>query len=254
MNGQAALAQLKPYFRFPLQDAQARTRFVVGCALLLAGFIVPFVPGIIVSGYALRILRSTGQGEPPSMPPWEDWSSFLSLGFRGGIIGLVFMLPGLAFFLLGFVLYFATFALIPIFSAAQGSTGDTIFAAALLAMGAMMLSTVMGSLLLALGTIPLPASLAHFIAKDKLGAAFEIRQWWPVLSSNGLGYLIAFVVSAGVLAVGYFAFLLLYSTLVLACLSFLVMIPFGFYAMLLGGSLFGECYREGCDIAGKAMG
>jgi len=252
MNRQAALAQLKPYFRFPLQDAQARTRFVVGCALLLAGFIVPILPALFVWGYALRIMRATADGEPPSMPAWDDWSSFLSLGFRGGIVGFVFMLPGQAFFFFGVASYFGTFFLLPLAERAGGSEGGALFALFFLAFGVMMLSIIIGSALLLLGTIPLPAALAHFVAKDRLAAAFSVREWWPALWTNALGYFISFVVSAGILAIAYYAFILLYSTFVLVCLGFLLAIPIGVYAAFLGAALFGECYCEGFALAREA--
>jgi hypothetical protein len=121
-----------------------------------------------------------------------------------------------------------------------------------LAMGAMFVAGAAGAFLLVLGTIPLPASMAHFVAKDRFSAAFEAREWWPILSANRLGYFIPFVIVAGILGIGYYAFTVLYSTLILSCPGFLIMIPFGFYAMLLAASLFGESYREGSGLAREA--
>ena len=72
-----------------------------------------------------------------------------------------------------------------------------------------------------------------------------MREWWPILSANRLGYFIAFVIVAGIFAIGYYAFFVLYSTLILLCLAFLVMPPLGFYMMLVAAALFGEIYREG---------
>jgi hypothetical protein len=247
MNIQAATTQLKPFFRFPFQDSQARSRFIAGSALMLGGFIVPIVPGIFAYGYILRILRSSAEGEPPSMPAWDDWSSLFSLGLRGAVVNFVFLLPALCVFLLGFGTYFGTFFLVPLSEAAAGNTNDTgaFFALLMLGMAVMFFSMALGSILFLLGTVPLPASLTHFATNDRLGAAFRVREWWPILAANRLGYFISFVSVIGVLGIAYFAFFFLYSTLVLLCFAFLIIAPISFYAMLVGAALFGDAYREG---------
>lgn len=251
MNMQTATSQLKPFFRFPFQDAQSRSRFVLGSALLLGGFVVPIIPGLLVFGYALQVLRSSARGEPPSMPAWDNWSSLLSLGFRGAIVSFLFTLPGFAVFLLGFAIYFGTFLLMAFTSGAEPSGNDAVFALFPLGMVAMFLSMALGSLLSVLGIIPLPASVSHFVVKDQLSAAFRVREWWPILSANRLGYLISFVIVAGILGAAYFGFMVLYYTVILICLVFFVMLPVSFYTMLVGGALFGDSYREGCQLAEK---
>ena len=248
MNIQAATTQLKPFFRFPIKDFQARSRFIAGSALMLGGFIVPILPGLLAYGYALRIMRATAEGEPPSMPPWDDWTSLLSLGLRGAIISLVFMLPALSVILLGLAVYFGTFFLIPLTSGAEAYESDPILVLLFLALGAMFFSMAIGSILLILGSIPLPASIAHFVTKDQLSAAFKVREWWPILSANRLAYFISFVIVAGILGIAYYAFFVLYSTLILLCVAFFLLAPLGFYTMLVAASLFGETYREGSRL------
>jgi hypothetical protein len=251
MSIQAATSQLKPYFTFPFLDNQARGRFAIGTALLLGGFVVPILPGLLVYGYALQVLRSTADGKPPAMPPWDDWSSLLSLGLRGGVVGLVFTLPALVVFLVGLAVYFGMILLVPVLADAGASGGDPAFLAVLLAMATMFLSMALGSILMLLGTIPLPAAVTHFVVQDQFGAAFRVREWWPTLLSNRLGYFISFVLVAGILGIAYWAFFAVYSTVVLVCLAFFLMLPISLYTMLLGASLFGDAYREGVAMAPK---
>ena len=249
MNIQASISQLKPFFRFPFQDSQSKSRFLIGSALSLGGFIVPIIPGLFVYGYTLRVLRLSAEGESPSMPPWDDWSTFLSLGFRGAIINLLFTAPAIVVFLAGIIVYFGTFFLLPLSSGSEANGTESAFAILfLLAMAVMFLSMAIGSILLVLGTIPLPASISHFVVKDQLNAAFRVCEWWPILSANGLGYFISFVIVAGILGIAYYAFFALYSTLVLLCLAYLIMVPVIFYAMLVAASVFGVTYREGRAI------
>jgi len=251
MNMQTATSQLKPFFRFPIQDSQSTSRFVIGSALLLGGFIVPILPGLLVFGYVLQVLRSSAKGEPPSMPAWDNWSSLLSLGFRGAIVSFLFTLPGFAVCLLGFAICLGTFFLIALTSGAEPSGNDPMFALLPLGMVAMFLCIALGSLLFILGIVPLPASVSHFVVKDQLSAAFRVREWWPILSANRLGYFISFVIVAGILGAAYLGFVALYYTLVLMCLMFFIMLPVSFYTMLVGGALFGDAYREGCQSAEK---
>jgi hypothetical protein len=250
MNMQAATAQLRPYFGFPFQDRESRNRFIAGSALTIASIIIPIIPALFVYGYVLRIMRATADGEPPAMPAWEDWSSLLSVGVRGAIVNFVFLLPGMAVFFLGLAVYFGILILAPIVQGTPASSAnpDAFFGFFMIGMGALFLCMTVGSILFLLGAIPLPAALAHFAAQDRLGAGFSVREWWPILKANKLGFFISFVCTIGIFGIGYYAFLILYSTLVLLCVAIFILAPVGFYTSLVGASLFGDAYREGRSL------
>jgi hypothetical protein len=253
MTIQASTSAIKPFFRFPFQGRQSKERFWIGTGLIVAGFFIPIIPGLLVFGYVLRILRSTSQGEEPSMGAWDDWSGMLSLGFRGAVVYLVFVLPALLVFLFGYAAYFGSFLAIPLAASSDPDAAAASVLAVFAGMGAMFLSLAIGFILLMLGLIPLPASVSHFVAKDQLGAAFRVREWWPILKGNWLGYFICFVTVAGILGITYFASFALYYTIILACLAVLIMIPITFYAMLVGGALFGETYRQGAESLSQPL-
>jgi hypothetical protein len=123
----------------------------------------------------------------------------------------------------------------------------------LASMAILFISIFLGPLLLFLGVIPLPAATANFVAYDEVSAAFRVREWLRLLWANRLGYLIAFVVVAGLLAMLYFAMMLAVYTLILLPLAYLLVAPFGFYLSLVSGVLFGQTYRESVAIAGGMM-
>ena len=201
MSIQGPTSELKHYLRFPLQDRESRSRFVLGCTLMLAGYFFPILPGLLVYGYVLQILQRTAKGEAPSMPAWDDWPGLLSLGFRGFMIQLVFTLPGLVVFLVGFVAYFGAIIPFSIASSTEASVSDPAILLVFVAMVVLFLSMFLGSILLMLGIIPLPACVSHVAAQDRFSAAFRIREWWRILSANKLGYFVAFVVTTGILGV-----------------------------------------------------
>ncbi len=52
----AATSALKPLLKVPFQGPDWRNRFLIGSALLLAGFFVPLLPSIFVGGYTVAIM------------------------------------------------------------------------------------------------------------------------------------------------------------------------------------------------------
>ncbi|RPJ40769.1 MAG: DUF4013 domain-containing protein, partial [Chloroflexi bacterium] len=80
-----------------------------------------------------------------------------------------------------------------------------------------------------LGVIPLPAALAHFVAKDHVGAAFRFREWWPLLWRNKMGYFIAWVLCGGLMGILYYGIMMLYATMVLCLFIPVLSAPLLFY-------------------------
>jgi hypothetical protein len=131
-------------------------------------------------------------------------------------------------------------------SSSSGNETDALFLLPFFfSMASLFLGLGLGSLLLVLASIPLPVAMAHFAAEDRFAAAFHFRQWWRVLRSNPLGFLIGWVVVVGLVGVVYFVAITAYFTLVLICLLPFLMLPAMFYVMLVGASLFGDLYAEG---------
>ncbi|MBC7227298.1 MAG: DUF4013 domain-containing protein [Thermoflexales bacterium] len=233
---------LKSLFRFPFQGPDWANRFILGCALLFAGWVLPIVPVIFVYGYAVEVMRRVIRGEEPGMPPWQDWGQLFVDGLRACAVGLVYLLPGTVIWLGGFALYFVgSFGLVLL---AEYQRPGMFFMAFLVLLGVFLLSLFIGSLLFFLGLIPLPAAMAHFVAEDRLGAAFQVRRWWAVLRERRWEYGIAWLLLFGLAGIVYFALVLLYYS---ACLCWLVPIltaPVAFYTTLVAAALFGQVWRE----------
>lgn len=242
-----SIASLKALFRFPFQGPQWQSRFVIGSALMLVSTFIPIVPSIFVSGYVLRVMRQAVGGQAPTLPEWDDWGGLIRDGLCTFAIGLVYFLPALLIFVVGTVLYFASALYLPFTMGPGANEADFLASFMLLTFGSMavmFLSMALGTLFAILGAVALPMATAHFVAEDRLGAAFRIRQWWPILKADKLGYFIAWVIVAGLGAVLYTASILLYSTMVLCVLLPFLVAPVGLYVALVGAALFGGAYRE----------
>lgn len=249
----STITSLKTIFRFPFQDPNWRSRFIVGTVLQFAGFLIPIVPGVFVYGYVLRVMRQSLKGEDLSLPAWDEWGKLAIDGLRGTVIGLAYLLPGMIVFLGGMAIYFTSSISFPLMMSRAEEAGEVALGAPMLLLASMailFLSMLIGSVLFVVGVVPLPVATAHFVAKDKLTAAFRVREWWPLLRVNKLGYFIAWVVITGLMSVLYFVFMMFYYTCVLGCLIPFLGAPVGFYVSLVGATLFGQTYQESAAMLG----
>jgi hypothetical protein len=249
MNDTIGTSSLKALFKFPFQGSNWKNSFIIGTALTFANFVLPIVPVLFVSGYTLRVMRQAIEGQEPTLPAWDDWGKLVTDGLRMALVSLVYLLPAGLVFIGGWGLYMITSFAMPLLLSDGGSgQGSSAFGLAMLAMfgsfAIMMISMFLGSLLLVLGAIPLPVATSHFVAQDKVGAAFHVREWWPILRANKLGYFVSWVVVMGLFAILYYAVSLAYTTVILCFVIPLLMAPIGFYLSLIGAALFGQTYRE----------
>jgi hypothetical protein len=248
-------ASLKALLRFPFRGADGQSRFVIGTLLVLAGFVVPIVPGVFLLGYVLRVMRRAIRGQELALPEWDDWGRMGLDGLRAMVVTLAYLLPGLVALFGGMGIYFASVFILPLSMAVlgEGSGVEVLFPLMLLgSMAIMFLSMFLGTLILVLGGALLPVATAHFCVQDEVAAAFRLRQWWPMLRVNALGYFVAWVILAGLMAMVYLGVILAYSTLILCCLIPLLLAPVGFYLWLVGAAVFGGTYRESTALLATA--
>ncbi|MCS7177948.1 MAG: DUF4013 domain-containing protein [Anaerolineae bacterium] len=236
------LSNLTSLFRFPFQGHDWANRFIVGCALLFAGWVVPIVPVLFIYGYAVDLMRRVIRGDEPSLPPWENWGRLFVDGLRAWVVGLVYLLPGTVILVGGFMLYMVgSFGMIPL---AERQPPDALLFSFFVLIGVYFLSYLVGSLLFFLGLIPLPAATAHFVAEDRLGAAFQVRRWWAVLRERGWEYLIVWILLFGITLLIYLILMGVYSTMCLCWLVPILAAPMAFYTTLVAAALFGLVWRD----------
>jgi len=247
MSEKKTLGGLKRFFTFPFEGADWQKRFIIGAALALVSTFIPVIPLVFVAGYVVQVMRQAIEGQALTLPEWEDWGKLGVDGLRYGVISLTFMLPGFLVYFGGMGIYMLSAIILPLSMrmAAYGRGGFAVIPLFfVLSIVILFVSIFLGMILILLGAIPLPAALAHFVAKDQVGAAFRFREWWPLLWRNKLGYFIAWVLCSGLIGILYYGMMMLYATLVLCMFVPVLSAPLLFYLALVCAAVFGETYRE----------
>jgi len=236
---------IEEILRFPFRDRQSWTQFLIACAVMLAAFIIPIVPTVLLMGYTVKIMSQIIlDKKQASMPVWQgsDWSEMLMDGLRLYGAQLVLMLP--LFLLIGFAVLF-------IFGGSLGFSavsdeGSRVFApvAGILFFIGIIL-TVLFSILSLPYSIIISAAQAHVAAKRSFRAAFEFREWWQIFRAAIGQFLLAYVMILVASVILALVIQVAMITIVLICIVPFLMIPYTVYLMLVSNALYAQAYAKG---------
>ena len=253
MSELSITSALKDAFKFPFESEDGRSRFLIGSLISLANLILPIVPAIFVYGYVISVMRQVINGEKPHMPAWNDWGKFGLDGLKALLVGLVYMLPATIISAGGWVLYTVLYTSGVVITTSNSSEwmGVVLMFSAMVIL---FLSLGIGMFFNILGGIPLPVALSHWVAQDRLSAAFNFKTTWQTIKADKWGYFITWGVILGVGTLLYLVCIMFYYTIILCFLTFILMIPAGFYLMLVALALFGQFYRDNKPMEDQAAG
>jgi hypothetical protein len=231
---------------FPFEDPKWKNKFLLGIGLSLAGMLVPIVPGLFVTGFAYQLMhRLIVDNGDLYLPEWDDWGRLLKEGWRLFSVYFLYELPVIVILIFGWVVYIGSFIAMTM---EGGSNPNSVLPMVMLVgMGIFFLSSGLSIILGIVVSVILPPALGHTVAKDSFSAAFDFTGWWKIFKANLGGFLLAFLIIAGMVAAMYVLIQLFYMTIVLICLMFIVPMVVNFYMMLVGSALIGLAYREGVE-------
>jgi hypothetical protein len=183
---ESTISPLKALLRFPFQEPEWQNRFVIGTGLLWASAVVPLLPAIFAQGYALQLMRQAIEGQPLSLPAWDDWGKLGRDGLWGMVVTFVYLLPGIVVFCGGITLYMTSIFVLP-FAGGLSDSGAAAGVAMMSMFGSMavfFVSLFVSTFLFLAGLVPVPVAVARALAHDDLSAAFRFgRVWqrlWPI--------------------------------------------------------------------------
>ncbi len=235
--------KISQIFSFPFTAEDAGKKLLIGSILVLAGFIIPILPFFFVLGYAAKISKRITAGDGRLvLPEWTDWGTLFKDGVRLFFIYLVYSLPAMFLFVIGYVFYFVS--LIPVtINESSGWAVLSIF----LGIGILFLTIGFGLLLTFVAGIFLPPAMMHANHKESFAAGFQIKQWWTIFRNNLAGFLVVFVFMFGLTYLFYMIIIVgLYTFILAAFVPFLSAFA-GFYLFVVIFPLMAQAYYEGTD-------
>jgi hypothetical protein len=226
---------------FPVKDSEARKYFLIGCAVALAGFIIPIIPYLFLFGYAAQIARRVLNGQSPRMIKWDDWGRLFQDGAKMFGIRMAYSLPIL---LLAAPIFIAGVAMPIIADNVNSSEVDTVIAIFVPVM--LLFGCLLTLLSLPLGLI-IPAAEMHAVDKNEFAAGFRFREWWGVFRANLGGFLVALVIIYVASMALTIVMQLLMATVILSCLLPFLMPAVSAYTALVMYAMFAQAYKTGRD-------
>lgn len=207
-----------------LEDALAYPRrsddwvatILIGGVLMLLSFLV--LPGLVVQGYLLRVLRRVATGDVEAAPSFTEWGELLVDGIRLFVVGIAYSLV----------------VVVPMVVLAAVTSG--LAAASPRAAGPVVVVLILASLVLSFVLAYfLPAAITNFAVEDSIGGAFAFGTITDAAISSE--YATAWVLALVVGVVG---------GLVAAALSVVVVGLFvSFYVQVATYFLFARGYARG---------
>ena len=226
------------YLNYQFENGEAQKNFLIGSLLMLAGFIIPLLPLLVVYGYLSQIMQKTLAGEKPSMPAWDNWEKLFKDGLRLYGVRMIFTIP-ITILIFGLIIvYMGGFFLV----ISQDQPSPALIAGLIAVFfGVLCLTIPLG---IVTSVLAYPAG-AHAVAKQSFMAGFSFGEWWPILRKNVGGFLLIIAVTYAVSFVTGILMQLLYITVVLACLAPFIMPALMFYMLLVSEPMAAQAYRDG---------
>ena len=221
--------------RSVFDDKQWISKLVIGALMSVLSFLI--LPGLILQGYVVKIIRQVMNGDWDGLPEWDDWGGLLRDGFYVFVAELVYTLP---FILLMIVGGLATGGM------ASLSGGDDLAAMVAAGGGLLFLCLI---LLFAIAFLFLaPAILIQYAIKDDFGALFRFNEVFGLMRANMADILMVFLVSV----VAAIAVSLVTGVLsVVPCLGWIAAFVIGLAATPFISFVTGHLYGQ---IAAKVLG
>lgn len=228
---------LEIVFTYMFKGENWQNKLLITVALMLVSFIIPIVPLLALFGYLMKFVKNVIEGDgQPALPEWDDGRDLIRNGFK--LLGLliVFSLPLIILWIIGFGIIFSPFILMFM----DSESGFMVPVGTFMLIG---LFTTLGEYYmfgLSLVVIFLQSiSICHVSVKGQFSAAFRFGEWWRILRANIGEFLLVFVVMFG-LVIG--------TNMLSSFLFFLlpIVMPLGrACSIFILAPLLGQAYRTG---------
>lgn len=244
-----SLMNFKNLLAYPFKDNKSGSKILIGSLLIFSASIIPILPLMIVLGYIMKIAKRIIDGDGQlSLPEWDNWSDYLKDGFKWFAVLMIYALPLIIIFSVGYFVYFISFIGIAAF---EETANPSVFAILLpfFGMAVLFLTIFIGIFLGLLEMVILPAGLMEVVHTGNFLSAFQIKQWWQILKKNFLGFMVAIIFLFGFYYLMMMVFSALYLSIVLCLAIPFALAPLSFLMGLWTIPLFAQAYREAMPLS-----
>jgi len=219
--------------RFVLDDKQWISKLLIGVLMSVLAFLI--VPGLILQGYLVKVIRQVMGGNDNELPEWTDWGKLLSDGLFVTLGQIIWTLPFILLFVVGGL---ATGGL-----GSMADRGSDIATAGV--MGGGLLLICLAVLFAVVFLFLTPALMIQYAIKDEFGAMFRFGEVFDIIRNHTADILIAFLVTlAAVVVIGVVTGVLA----VIPCLGWIaaavIGLAMGPYLTFVTGHLYGQIARK----------
>jgi hypothetical protein len=213
---------LQTLLGFPFQDKKGVSKYLIAALFLIfSGFIVP---ALFLLGWLMRVAKNVMVTKTlGDLPEWDEWGRMILDGLKLVGVVLIYYLPLIILFPLSLALGF-----IPVVGWISG--------------GILGWFTYLAAIALTLFVFP---AILNMIDKDSFGAAFHFKEWWENFKINFAGYLVVYLIVAGVYALLAVLLGIVFSTVILLCLVPVVIIVVVLYISIISYAVLGQVWVEG---------
>lgn len=232
---------------FPVRDAEARKQFLFACLVVLAGFIIPILPTLLLIGYSARIMRQILEDrKSPFMPNWQEsnWSDMLMDGLRLFGVQITLTLP--LFLIMGCGFVFMLSGSVGISALADESTNSFAPISGLFFLIGIGLMVLFSLLSFPYGII-MSAALPHTVAKNSFSAGLNFKEWLPIFRKGLANFIFGYLIIMAVTFVYMFVIQIALITVILICIIPLLTIPLTAYITLTSTTIYAQAYVAGRD-------
>ena len=243
-----SMANFKNLLVYPFKDKDSSNKIIFGSLLIFASLIIPVLPLLFVLGYIMHIVKRIIDGDGQlGLPKWAEWSEYLKDGLKWFVVLLLYSVPVIILFFVGYFVYFLSFISLAAF---EESANPSLWVIILPFFGmAILFLTIFVAIVLAMiEFIVLPAGFMHVVHTQKISSAFMFKEWLPILKKNFLGFMVAIIFSFGFYYFMLMAFSALYMSVVFCFVIPFTLAPLTFLMWLWTIPLFAQAYKDGRPV------
>ncbi len=241
---------------FPFRGPDWQGRLGIAALVALAGWVIPILPWMILSGYAIQIARQVAlNGAEPELPAWTDWTTFLIDGFKVAIARFLMLLPATLLFVVAYAAIFGGMVGGGLIGGTGGRDAEQlgVLIAGLSSLTGFGLFMIVVPLIIVVSLL-LPAPSMHVALTGQIGAMFRFKEWWRLIRADIGSWAIGYLILIGMGLIFNIVTAMLSATVVLCLILPFVFVAYMVYVTLISEVVFAQAYRSASQKLGLNPG